>query len=244
MDLHFLGRGAAFNPKEGNNSAYFIENDTLFLIDCGENIFEKIILNDILNSINNVNVLITHTHSDHIGSLGTLIMYCYYVLQKKLNIIIPTNPKYLDDVKTILRCFGCSDDMYKFIYESTFDNQYKSFFNIRFMKTEHCDNMNCYGIKFNTSSGIVYYSGDTRKLDNIKEFILNGQLIDKLYIDTTSLDYPNNVHLYIGKLYKEIPSSLRDKVYCMHINDDKCKELALQYDFNIVKLDNCKKKIK
>ena len=98
MDLHFLGRGAAFNPKEGNNSAYFIENDTLFLIDCGENIFEKIILNDILNSINNVNVLITHTHSDHIGSLGTLIMYCYYVLQKKLNIIIPTNPKYLDDV--------------------------------------------------------------------------------------------------------------------------------------------------
>ena len=26
MELKFLGRGAAFNPKEGNNSAYFIED--------------------------------------------------------------------------------------------------------------------------------------------------------------------------------------------------------------------------
>ena len=32
MELSFLGRGAAFNPKEGNNSAYFIENNQLFLI--------------------------------------------------------------------------------------------------------------------------------------------------------------------------------------------------------------------
>ncbi len=43
MELTFLGRGAAFNPKEGNNSAYFIEKDELFLIDCGERIFDKLI---------------------------------------------------------------------------------------------------------------------------------------------------------------------------------------------------------
>ena len=29
MNLKFIGRGAAFNPKEGNNSAYFIDNDEL-----------------------------------------------------------------------------------------------------------------------------------------------------------------------------------------------------------------------
>ena len=40
MDLQFLDKGAAFNPKEGNNSAYFIENNQLFLIDCGESVFE------------------------------------------------------------------------------------------------------------------------------------------------------------------------------------------------------------
>ena len=43
MNLLFLGRGAAFNPKEGNTSAYFLENNQLFLIDCGESVFERII---------------------------------------------------------------------------------------------------------------------------------------------------------------------------------------------------------
>lgn len=244
MDLEFLGRGAAFNPKEGNNSAYFIEDDTLFLIDCGESIFERIIEKDVLEGINNIKVLITHTHSDHMGSLATLVMYCFYALQKKLNIILPTDPKYLNDIKNILSCFGCSDDMYNFIYESSLDGKYKSFSYLRFMETKHCDNMACYGIKFNTSNGIVYYSGDTREIDNIKNFIAKGQIIDKLYVDTTSQDYPNNVHLYIGLLNNEIPLYLKEKVYCMHINDDNCKSLAQQYGFNVVSIDNCKKKIK
>ena len=244
MDLEFLGRGAAFNPKEGNNSAYFKEDDTLFLIDCGESIFEKIIERDILEGVNNINVLITHTHSDHMGSLATLVMYCYYALKKDLNIVLPTNPKYLNDIKNILKCFGCNDDMYNFIYESTFDNKYKSFYYLRFMETKHCDNMTCYGIKFNTNNGILYYSGDTCEIENIKSFISKGQIIDKLYVDTTSLDYPNNVHLYIGLLNKEIPLYLKEKVYCMHINDDACKELALQYGFNVVTVDNYKKKVK
>ena len=64
MNLLFLGRGAAFNPKEGNTSAYFLENNQLFLIDCGESIFERIINKNILKNIDAINVLITHTHSD------------------------------------------------------------------------------------------------------------------------------------------------------------------------------------
>ena len=79
MDLQFLGRGAAFNPKEGNNSAYVIENNQLFLIDCGESIFERIMENGLLDKIDGINVMITHTHSDHVGSLGTLTMYSYYI---------------------------------------------------------------------------------------------------------------------------------------------------------------------
>ena len=42
MKLNFLGRGSAFNPVEGNNSAYFIDDNQLFLIDCGENVFGRI----------------------------------------------------------------------------------------------------------------------------------------------------------------------------------------------------------
>ena len=88
MELSFLGRGAAFNPKEGNNSAYFIENNQLFLIDCGESIFEKLVSTGLVDSVDTINLMITHTHSDHIGCLGTLAMYSYFTLQKPLNIII------------------------------------------------------------------------------------------------------------------------------------------------------------
>lgn len=61
MNLKFLGRGSAFNPKEGNTSAYFIDNNQLFLIDCGETVFEKLVDSDLLKNIDSINLMITHT---------------------------------------------------------------------------------------------------------------------------------------------------------------------------------------
>ena len=43
MKLHFLGRGAAFNPLEKSTSAYVKEGDRLFLLDCGESVFAELI---------------------------------------------------------------------------------------------------------------------------------------------------------------------------------------------------------
>lgn len=36
MELHFLGRGAAFYVEAGNTSAYLREGSRLLLLDCGE----------------------------------------------------------------------------------------------------------------------------------------------------------------------------------------------------------------
>ena len=37
--LKFLGRGSAFNTKEGNTSAYYItKNNNLILFDCGSTV--------------------------------------------------------------------------------------------------------------------------------------------------------------------------------------------------------------
>ena len=41
--LEFLGRGSGYNVKEGNTSAYIRKNETLLLIDCGEDIFKTIV---------------------------------------------------------------------------------------------------------------------------------------------------------------------------------------------------------
>lgn len=42
MNLKFLGIGSAFQTSLYNNCAYFIEDNQLFLIDCGETAFEQL----------------------------------------------------------------------------------------------------------------------------------------------------------------------------------------------------------
>lgn len=237
MELLFLGRGSAFNSYEGNTSAYFIDKNELFLIDCGESIFETIIKNKLLDDINCINIMITHTHSDHVGSLGTLIMYCYYVISKKVNIIISKDCLYKNDLIDLIRIFGCTKEMYTIIDETELDNKYKLFNTIRFKKTEHVSQISSYGIQFETNNGVIYYSGDTSNLNNISELIKNNKTIDKIYVDSTSTNTKNNVHVYIGKINDTIPDYLKNKTYCMHVNDKKCIEMAQEYGFNIVKFD-------
>lgn len=235
MKLNFLGRGSAFNPKEGNTSAFFIEDNELFLIDCGENIFERLIRLNLLNTIKAINVIITHTHSDHIGSLGTLAMYSYYILKKPIVIILPEEAKYKSSIDNILKAVGCDIDMYKYVCEKEFDNKYKVFNSIKYIEAKHRKNLNCYSIIFDTNRGIVFYSGDTSELNNVKSLIEENKPIDKLYLDTTTDDFPGNVHLNIDMLKKSIPNDLTKNVYCMHFNNDECIRKAEEYGFNIVK---------
>ena len=237
MELLFLGRGSAFNSYEGNTSAYFIDKNELFLIDCGESIFETIMENKLLDDINCINIMITHTHSDHVGSLGTLIMYCYYVINKKVNIIILKDCLYKNDLIDLIRIFGCTKEMYRIIDETELDNKYELFNTIRFKKTEHVSQISSYGIQIETNNGVIYYSGDTSNLNNILELIKNKKTIDKIYVDSTSTNTKNNVHVYIGELNNLIPDHLKNKIYCMHINDKKCIEMAIEYGFNVVKFD-------
>lgn len=236
MNLQFLGRGAAFNPKEGNNSAYFIENNQLFLIDCGESIFERLVENALLEDIDAINLMITHTHSDHIGSLGTLIIYSYHILRKPLNIVMKRGAKHLPNIEKVLEGFGCTLAMYSYVDEEYYDNKFASFQNIRYMETSHCDELSCYGLLFTTPNGLVYYSGDTREIETVKSFIASGQDIDKIYIDTTTANFPGNPHMYIGILQEQIPEEFKSKVYCMHISNDQCIEEAKNAGFNVVEI--------
>lgn len=238
MTLTFLGRGCSNNIYQGNNSAYFIENDEMFLIDCGESVFAKLKEHNLLENLKTVNLLITHTHSDHVGSLGTLILYCYFNIKVKVNIILPRNALHKEDIKNLARIFGCTEEMYDIIDEEEYDNKYKTFTKIRYERTNHVLQICSYGILFETSDGLVYYSGDTKEIDNVKQIIYNNQKIDKIYMDVTTVDSPDNVHVNIGYLNKEIQKELKSKVYCMHLDNDECIEAAKEYGFNVVEVLN------
>lgn len=233
MNLKFLGRGAALYPIEGSTSAYFFDHDDLFLIDCGESTFLSLLNKDILSKCNNVYLLLTHLHSDHTGSIGSLSSYLEYVLQKDLNIIIQKDIEYLDDLKNLMKAFAC--DNINYIDAEKLDSKYSSFSKLRFHKTIHSPKLSAYSIFFITPSGIVYYSGDTNELDTLQKLLQTRNDIFKIYMDVSSK--PNKVHVYIEDLKKVVPVYMHSKIYCMHFDSSDGIEKALTFGFNVVKVD-------
>ena len=216
MELKFLGKGAAFYPVLGNTSAYFIYDKNLFLIDCGESVFKKVYEKDLFSEIDNLYVFITHTHSDHIGSLSSLILYCSHKFDIKTKIVIPKENKYIDYIKNILDSMGVDKSDYEFINDVDLDNKYDVFDNIRYVETTHCDDITSYSILFEKDNRVIYYSGDTNELDTVKSIIHGDKNIDKIYIETCSERLDS--HIYYEDLLEVIPKNLRDRVYCMHLD--------------------------
>lgn len=206
--LNFLGRGMSFNPKEGNTAAYFIENNELFLIDCGESVFARLHELEILEEVDKINVLITHTHSDHIGSIGTLLMYAYYVKNIVSNIVISEDLKYINNIQAILDNFGCEPNIYKYVDIKDYDYKYNLFNKIRFFPTVHSNLESC-GLKIGTTNGIIIYSGDTNDLGSILDIINSGEEISKIYVDTNTSNNEGRAHLSIDDLDKGISKNIR-----------------------------------
>ncbi len=112
INVMHLGNGGAFDTTM-TNSSFIIDLDTgnnkekknkeYLLFDCGYNVFKA--LKSLPHIIENLKyVYISHMDDDHMGSLKTLIYYCYFVLNKKLIILADHHGiaedlfKYLDDV--------------------------------------------------------------------------------------------------------------------------------------------------
>lgn len=160
-------------------------------------------------------------------------------MEKKIHIIVPKKTNHKKNIKKALKFFGCKKRIFDFIKENKIDNMYNSFISIRYVKTDHCDDLKCYGLIFTTQNGIVYYSGDTRDSKILKALIASGEVIDKIYIDTTEKD---PVHLDINTINSIVPEELKSHVYCMHFKDDEIIKLAQSLGFNIVETIEGRKK--
>ena len=226
MDLKFLGTGSSFNNSLLNNSAYFIKGSSLYLVDCGETVFNELINRKVLNSkIKHIYVYITHTHSDHVGSLGTLASYAYYVMKEPLTLILPDDKKYIKSIDKLMDIFGCNKK-YKKKKASKF-KKIKS----EYRETNHSPILTCFSIIFRDKDKVIFYSGDTKDTKILEELISNNENIDKAYIDVCSTDYPDNIHLYYKKLDKL--NIDKNKIYGMHLNDIKLKYILLESGYNV-----------
>lgn len=223
--LNFTGIGSAFNTAFGNTSAYFICGDQLVMFDCGENTFTRIQNTNFFDGIKKIHVFITHDHPDHIGSLGTLIFYCKYIL--KIDIHVYGDLGLLSN----LNSSGVSLSFFQF-HNILLNMADRPVFEIRPVLGDVCykispiwvkhhPDLNCLGyhIKEEQSGKSCFFSGDSCE---IPECILKAFLegwITYLYQDTSWLDYKDSVHLSYKKLCQLIDNR-RSNVYIMHLDQN------------------------
>ena len=164
--LRFLGRGSAFTDE--HNSAYFIRNDELVLIDCPMSSFMR--LNDKnMAMFDHVYVLVTHTHGDHVGGIGMLIDLLEFTVKTPITIVAPSKDVEADLFYLISRIEGCSSSWYDLISVEDLD---KDWF-VCSIPTSHTEELagKCYGYCLNIDGNNVVYTGDTNTLIPFEKYL-------------------------------------------------------------------------
>ena len=211
--IHFIGTGSAFNTRLGNTSAYILDHQSMVLIDCGGSVFHQLRELKLLDELAQLDIIITHTHPDHIGSLGEVVFYAHYVLKITPRIYFPD----MELLNKFFACIGVESNMYELVAETktVIDTGFGNL-ELSFMPVSHVPVIPAYGFILTSKDSRIYYSGDTNDIPiDIVNMLADGEL-DYLYQDTCGLDYDGNVHLSFRKLCEIIPSELRDKVICIH----------------------------
>lgn len=221
--LKFLGCGGAFDYVRKNTSAYFIKDKIMFLFDCGESVFHSILNKKILDDVENINIFITHLHSDHCGSLASLIPYCFYIKNIPVTIIYDEKEK-LDN---LLELMYISKERYNLIKAEEFE-----IFKVQSFLQEH--EKNSYGYLFEVNGKKIFYSGDSITLNSKALELLNNGEIDNFYQDVTVSK--TKMHLSIYDLFNSVKDEYKDRLYLMHY-DEEVEKAAKELNLKLVKVE-------
>ncbi|MGE6347939.1 MBL fold metallo-hydrolase [Bacillus mycoides] len=234
--LNFIGCGSAFNTELGNNGAFIKNDDMLFLIDCGSGTFERIQRTGLLEGVNHITVLLTHTHPDHVDSLGDLIFYGYYSMGEPMQPNVTVFAPYDLKIRHLLEMMGVEKKTYSLsqFYENGGVHYGDFHINFKAIPVPHVAELDCFGYLISHQNKLVYYSGDS---NDIPQHILHDfdkGKIHLFYQDTCKADYEGNVHLSLRKLNDLIWVN-RDRVYCMHLDNGFDVKEAEELGFNVVR---------
>lgn len=211
--LKFLGRGSAFTDE--HNSAYFIDNDELVLIDCPMSSFAR--LNDKnLALFDHIYLLVTHTHGDHAGGIGMLIDLLQFSVKTPITIVAPSKEVEADLFYLLSRIEGCNSSWYELINVEDLDKEWF----IRSIPTTHTEELEgkCFGFQLKVEGKNVVYTGDTNTLIPYEPYIEKGTY---LYCEISA--YKSQVHLYCTEIHNKIKEYIASgvNVYLMHMDDER-----------------------
>ena len=233
--LKFIGTGSAFNVDLGNTSAYIKEKNTLLIIDCGETAFTRMKQLNIFEGVENVYIAITHMHSDHVGSLGSLVSYLNIFCGIMPTLIISNGnsaEKQEDTLRNYLTICGIDEDEYDFSYADMMEDVLSGLIKIEMIETKHSKHLTCYAVELHFEDKTVYFTGDTVDLEYVENISKNLKENDIVYTDCTNKEYKNRIHISLKELCEIFNEEQRKNVTCMHFENFeticKAKELGFK----------------
>lgn len=203
LNIKFLGIGGAFDVEEGESSA-LIETrlGKRFLIDCGYSSYAKLKKLNLISELDRV--FITHTHSDHISGLSTLIYDRFYI--HNLVTKIECSPAVANYVKQYLDITGHPEGQYTINTENVFIED-EGISIAKIDTTKHHWPSGDYpnsGLIFHFDTGddhaVLIYSGDINVsiLDLMNPvdypFVYDKPANVFIFHDMTSIDHEDNAH--------------------------------------------------
>lgn len=227
--LSFIGRGSAFNTKEGNTSAFYKVGNDMLLIDCGSDVYARLREKNILDDVENIWIALTHLHPDHVGSLGDLIFYMFYIKGTRPKILTPQNvvydpfaAKFISDIMTMLNIQGITPNFYEIVTSEIPELGTI----IGFSPVNHIAQYLSYSLNIVIEETVIFYSGDG------VDICPSPELYDIIYQEFSFYETP--VHCHYTKL-KEY-GKYKDKVYLMHIDDSSKLWSIPNMGFKVVEL--------
>jgi len=189
MKIIFIGRGSGLNLKENNTNILILDGINHILLDCGitcPQAFYRLGIKPETIS----NIAISHLHSDHVGGLE-IFAWINYINGGKLNVFSQV------DVEQYL-----TPSMGHYIHKAI--NFFKDSDNIKFIETNHVDNMKSYGYIIKN----ILFTMDTKDvMTGDYDFIFHDCAYKK-----------SETHACLEDL-RTLPEKTRKKIWLMHLHD-------------------------
>ncbi|MCX8058328.1 MAG: MBL fold metallo-hydrolase [Spirochaetes bacterium] len=243
LTLYFLGCGSAFAKTLYQNNLVIIKGNTSIFVDFGNRAPEALAKVE-LNVSNIDNLILTHSHADHIGGVEEIALMNRYFYKRKPRLYI--TEKYKDILWNESLAGGCKysekkegkyleiEDFFEVVYPKKIKLNYDfkedrdvseieiGSINIIFYRTKHIPS----GYKdlkdFQISYGLlidkrIIFTSDTIFDSELLDILVKNFEIDAIFHDCQF--FPGGVHASYEEL-KTLSDNIKSKIFLMHYGDN------------------------